>query len=402
MASGSPSTGANPSQTFTAGTSLSPALGAGGGTVVFNFNAGQRSFQTAAPSGFKSLNTANLPTPTILKGSSYFDTKLYTGNGSTQTISGLGFSPDFVWLKSRTNANWHELNDTVRGAGKILYSNQTNAEATVGTFTAFNSDGFSVSTTGGDGTNFLNAAMVGWCWDAGTSNVTNTQGSITSTVRANASAGFSIVTYTGNGTNGATVGHGLGVTPSMIIIKSRSLSVEGWNTYHASLTAGNALQLNSTQAQFTGSPQMYPTAPGSSVFTLGTNSGTNSNGATYVAYCFAPVAGFSAFGSYTGNGSADGPFVFCNFRPRWIMIKSTSVAGDWCLWDSARSPENTMDELLYADLSNAEQGNNTAMQIDACSNGFKIRGSNNQNNGSAQTYVYCCFAESPFSIARAR
>ena len=367
-------------------------------TVTVNF--GQRPFAYAAPSGFKSLNTANLPTPTILKGSSYFDTKLYTGNGSTQTISGLGFSPDFVWIKARSNTGSHALYDTIRGNNIRLRSDTTDGDQTLNSI-QFQSTGFDLSTD----LNTNAYTYAAWCWDAGSSNSTNTQGSITSTVRANASAGFSVVTYTSNGTNGATVGHGLGVAPQFVIVKNR-LNATNWMVGHQSLDPTSPwnyyLRLNGTIASAAAADFWNNTAPTSSVVTLGTSTSVNSiDGDTYVMYAFAPVSGYSSFGSYTGNGSSDGPFVYTGFRPRWVMVKRTDTGNsntNWAIYDSARS-DNPNTKYLLANTSGAE-GN--YYDVDFLSNGFKLRLSGDTTNQTSGTYIYAAFAENPFSIARAR
>ena len=275
-----------------------------------SLNFGQRPFAYTAPSGFKALCTTNLPEPTIADGSTAMDVALYTGNGSTQTISGLNFSPDLVWIKNRANGlTAHRLCDTVRGATKEIYSNETDAEATdANGLTAFTSDGFSVGSSGG--VNGSSNGIVAWTWDAGSSTVTNTEGSITSQVRANASAGFSVLTWTGQ-TAAGTIGHGLGVAPSLIICKARS-NAQSWGVYHKDTGINNYLLLDSTGASTAYSGIWGSSAPTSTVFGVPGNVGLNNNNTwTYVAYCFAPVAGYSSFGSYTGNGSAtDGPFVF--------------------------------------------------------------------------------------------
>jgi hypothetical protein len=366
-------------------------------SITASANFGQRPFAYTAPSGFKALCTANLPAPVVTKPSTVMDVKLYTGNGSTQTISGLDMSPDLVWIKSRSSAASHRLLDQVRGATKLLFSNATDAEDTdANTLTQFNSDGFNLgSSTGVNGTS---TTYVAWCWDAGSSTVTNTQGSISSQVRANASAGFSIVTYTGNATTGATVGHGLGVAPGFVIIKDRGAAFD-WRVWLTTFGTGNALSLNSTAATSSNSPVMQA-APSSTVMSLlGSGYSVNNSGNTYVAYCFAPVAGYSSFGSYTGNGSADGPFVYTGFRPRWVMIKRSDNAGSWGILDTARNTFNVQDKLLWANLSDAE---GTYTICDALSNGFKLRESTNGFNASSATYVWAAFAESPFQYARAR
>jgi hypothetical protein len=361
-------------------------------------NFGQRPFAYAAPSGFKALCDTNLPTPTIAKGSSVFDTVLYTGTGAALTpTSSLAFSPDLVWIKGRSGATDHAWYDTVRGATLDLICNGNTAETTqTQGLTAFNSNGFSVGTLAKLNTSA--ATYAGWCWDAGSSTVTNTAGSITSQVRANASAGFSVVTYTGNGTAGASVGHGLGVAPSLVIVKIRS-TTDIWAVHHNSFanTANNYLSLSSTAAVATVSAWF---AKSSTVLTYTTSYlANNLNGATYVAYCFAPVTGYSAFGSYTGNGSADGSFVYLGFRPAFLLIKRTDATGNWVMLDAKRAGYNVDNDPLYANLSNVEA---TTDLLDITSNGFKLRSTNTDVNASGGTYVYACFAENPFQYSRAR
>jgi len=370
--------------------------GDGGGSVTANF--GQRPFAYTAPSGFKALCTANLPAPVVTKPSEYMDVVLYTGNGSTQTISGLGFSPDLVWIKSRNDTYAHRLLDTVRGATKILYSNGTDAEDTdASSLTAFDSNGFTLGSTAG--INGSSVSFAAWAWDAGTTTVTNTQGSITSQVRANASAGFSIIGWTGTGVN-ASIGHGLGVAPKMVITKSRTDSGTPWvvDLIGVLPTSPSYLLLNSTQAANAGGS----TATSSVVNILEFND-RNGNGKAMIMYAFASVAGYSAFGSYTGNGSADGPFQWCGFRPRWLMIKcaSGSTEGNWIIYDALRGSYNLNSKKLAANLSSAENdasylGDDT-VGIDFLSNGFKIRVAGINHNISSGTYVYAAFAESPFA-----
>jgi hypothetical protein len=378
----------------------------------YTFNFGQRPFAYTAPSGFEALCTTNLPEPTIADGSTVMDVALYTGNGSTQTISGLNFSPDLVWIKGRSLAAGHILNNFVAGTGtgKSLYSNTTSSEGTFdayGYLSALTSDGF--TTQGGtDPTDPYNLVgksgqtYVAWCWDAGgTTDPSNEAGSITSQVRANASAGFSVVTYTGNGTANASVGHGLNIAPDFVIAKTRSKS-DGWNCYHRSLGNAKPIALNSTNAAATNDTAVWGTnaGPTSSVFYVnypGSPVYTNENNTTYVAYCFAPVAGYSAYGSYTGNGSADGPFVYTGFRPRWVMIKASSFSTEWLMLDTARSDFNFVNDRLQADSSAAED---TVADMDILSNGFKMRSALMNNN--AATFIYAAFAENPFQYARAR
>lgn len=365
------------------------------GNCVCNF--GQRPFAYPAPSGFKALCTANLPAPVVTKPSTVMDVSLWTGNNSTQTITGLGFSPGLVWMKSRSNAINNGLFDQVRGTAKFLESNTTTAEQTKSGITAFNSDGFTLGSHVIGNTSPY--TYVGWCWDAGSSTVTNTQGSISSQVRANASAGFSVLTY--SGANGGTVGHGLGVAPSLVIVKCRS-NADGWVTYHKDLGPTNTLQLQSTNAVQTSDTTAFnSTAPSSTLVTLGNSGRTCESGRTYVAYCFAPVAGYSSFGSYTGNGSADGPFVYTGFRPRWILWKCTTAAYDWDVYDAVRDPYNAAAARLKPNSSDAEATLSPAT-FDILSNGFKLRQGYNSSNASGQIYIYFAVAESPFQYARAR
>jgi hypothetical protein len=404
MASGSPSTGANPSQTFTANQQMSPAVASGTGTLIYAINCGQQPFTYTPPTGYNALNTYNLPTPTIANGAQYMAATTYTGtaptpltvtNGGNNSI-GTTFAPDFVWAKDRTAAQQYLMFDTLRGVYNFLSSNRTDAESSNNqTLTAFNSNGFTLGTNGTiNGT----VANIGWQWKAGgASGVSNTNGSITSTVSANTTAGFSVVTYTGTGAN-ATVGHGLGVAPALIIFKSRS-AAGNWVTYTSSLAATNGLYLNLTNAS-TATTAFNNTAPTSSVFSVGVNDDSNHSGTTYVAYCWAAVAGYSAFGSYTGNGSSDGPFIYTGFRPRYLLIKLTTGANSWRVVDSSRNPYNLVNLSLRPDASDAEYTN-----VDNCdflSNGFKLRGTDGGNNGSGQTFIYAAYAENPFNSSRAR
>lgn len=376
----------------------------GGGNATSSINFGQRPFAYTAPSGFKALCDTNLPAPVVAKPSTAFDVKLYTGNGGTQTISGLGFSPDLVWTKNRTRgtAN-HAMYDTVRGRDPVLASNTAAAELTGASstqdLTSFNSDGFSLGTVYNGDLNRSTEPYVAWAWDAGSSTVTNTQGSITSSVRANASAGFSIVTYTGTGAN-ATVGHGLGVAPSLIIVKQRTnATTTNWAVRHSALANTEYLLLNTTAAKATGATYWNSSSPTNSNFSLGTAADVNANNGTYVAYLWAPVSGYSAFGSYTGNGSTDGPFVFTNMRPRWILVKRTDTTGNWTIIDTARLGYNVDNNPLYPNLADAE---GTADLVDILSNGFKLRSTDASVNANTGAYAYAALAEFPFAYARAR
>ena len=377
-----------------------PAVISSAGPRPFNISAnfGQRAFAYTAPSGFKALCDTNLPAPLTAKGNTLMDVVLYNGNSSTQAISGLGFSPDLVWLKARSRAAVHTLYDTIRGATKHLVSNATNAESTlINGLTSFDSSGF---TLGSDSeANFSGHTFVAWTWDAGTSTVSNTSGSITSQVRANASAGFSVVTFTAPASGTYTWGHGLGVTPSLVIVKDRDNGSTQWSVYHpGAITATNQyILLNTTGAVTTLSGVWGSALPNSTVVSLTSGTVVNAN-AKAVAYCFAPVVGYSSFGSYTGNGLADGPFVYTGFRPRWIMVKNT-VGGNWQILDSARNQYNVVDRYLQPNASSAESMSDV---LDIVSNGFKIRDSLSNWNGSTNPIIYAAFAESPFQFSRAR
>ena len=367
--------------------------------AVGTFNFGQRPFAYEPPSGFKTLNTFNLPEPTIKQPNKHFDALLWTGDGNNgRNITGYGFSPEFLWIKKRSGSEDHKLNDIVRGVDKQLMSNRTEPEYTnTDQVRAFLSNGFTTDSSGS--TNGSGATYVGWAWNAGGSTVTNTAGSITSQVRANPTAGFSIVTYTGTGAN-ATVGHGLGVAPSMVIVKSRISAVNNWNIYNANLTSAVYKLLFTDNAETSDATSWNSTAPTSSVFSLGTNTGTNANTETFVAYCFAQVAGYSAIGKYTGNGSSDGPFIYTGFRPRFLLIKNSSTTVDWVIEDTSRDPYNIVGTEIFPNLSNAESSGNA--DLDILSNGFKIRRNSTFANGSGNTIIYAAFAEAPFKYARSR
>jgi hypothetical protein len=367
------------------------------GNQVVTVNFGQRPFNNSSPpSGFKTLNTFNLPEPTIKQPNKHFDATLITGTAATQVITNAGgFQPDFVWLKSRTNANNPTIYDAIRGVNTILYPALTNAEA-VGSaqLTAFSSNGFTLGAS--ENANDQNAeASVGWQWKANGASVSNTSGSITSTVSVNQAAGFSIVTYTSpNNAGDQTVGHGLFVKPSMIIVKNRD-NTYNWDIYHSSLGYNSSL-IFTTAATRSGA---FGAEPTSTLFTTKTTYTHNSTN-KYVAYCFAPIAGYSAFGSYTGNGSTDGPFVYTGFRPRFLLTKRSDAIESWRIGDSSRSPYNAVQLELFANLSNAEENNSN--EIDYLSNGFKIRTSSSSHNASGGTYIYMAFAEMPFKYSRSR
>jgi len=483
-----------------------------------DINFGQRAFSYTPPTGFKALNSANLPDPTIKLPNKHFDILLYTGNGSTNNITGLNFSPDWVWGKTRNTSAVHYLFDQVRGVNKYL-DTQTDSETTSQTdlLTAFNSDGFTLGANAGSKqVNKNGNSYVAWNWDAGetdgktytvkvvsdsgnkyrfdnfgtsavtldlaeggtyifdqsdssnaghplrfstTSNGThgggseyttgvttagtpgqsgaytqivvaasaptlyyyctqhsgmggqantnstlgssNFDGTIQSTVKTSTTAGFSIVTYTGTSASTATIGHGLGVTPKVIIVRERDATSQ-WAYFQTELGFGNKLQLDST-SQSGSSALMNSTAPTSTVFTVkNTSSGdVLNNGGLFIAYCFSEVAGYSKFGSYIGNGSSDGTFVYTGFRPAWILIKRTNSASEWSLYDTARKTFNVGDLRLEANSASAEDSNSVNYH-DILSNGFKMRNSDAARNGNGSTYIYLAFAESPFKNARAR
>jgi hypothetical protein len=369
-------------------------------TCVANF--GQRPFAYTPPSGFLSLCTTNLPASTILKGGDYFNVVLWTGNNTaSQAITGVGFQPDLVWAKSRPANSGQDWVDAVRGATKNIQSNSTAAETTSNTVISFQSDGFTVGDGLGYDINKSGESVVGWCWNAGGSTVTNTSGTISAQVRANTTAGFSIVTYTGNGIDGATVGHGLGVVPSMVIQKRRDGGIANFRVWHSAIyaTSGvtDTLFLNSTAAS--GPDGDNISGVSSTTFTTRGTGGTNPSGNGCVAYVFAAISGFSAFGSYTGNGSADGPFVYLGFRPAFVMFKNSQAVSDWWIYDTKRNTFNVMDSALRANLSDAEL---TYAFIDTLSNGFKLRNTGGDGNRSGETIIYAAFAENPFKNALAR
>ena len=386
---------------LTAGSEFLTAHSWGYFTSTWVYNFGSKPFAHAAPSGYKTLCSTNLTTPTIADGRDYYDAKLWTGNSTDQrAITGYQFSPDLVYIKRRNATYGGIMMDTVRGLNSghagTLYTNATNSEDTGATSSirSFNSDGFNLGTDGG--INYNNSTYIGWAWDAGTSTDTNnTSGSITpSGVRANQSAGFSIVTYTGTGSN-ATVGHGLNAPVEFLITKDRS-NANSWHIQHSATGGTKALFLNGTGAAVANGAYWNNTSPTSSVFSVGTADGMNGNGSDYVAYCWTPVAGYSAMGEYDGNGSTDGPFIHTGFRVAWLLLKCHTASELWMLHDSTRDPDNVVSKLLQPHTSDAEIDSTTNYGVDFLSNGFKFRSSSNRNNGSGKSYVYIAFAENPF------
>jgi hypothetical protein len=369
---------------------------AGNKTAQGNSDAnGIGDFYYAPPTGFLALCTQNLPEPTIVP-SEHFNTVLYSGTGvDARSVIGLGMQPDFTWIKERSNTSNHELFDVVRGVHKNLESNANTAEGDYSsTLQSFDSDGFTVGTSGA--VNESGQTYVAWNWKANGTGVSNTDGTITSTVSANVDAGFSIVSYTGNGTSGATIGHGLSVEPEMVIFKNRDVAAN-WGTYTAPVGVNYTLQLDTTNAKISVSGKFS----GISSTVLGVNaaSDVNTTSNNYIAYAFHSVDGYSKVGSYTGNGSTDGTFVHCGFRPAYVMIKRTDSAHPWQLLDSKRSPENAVYKYLSADSSSAE---GTYLFADFTSNGIKLRNSATSFNANGGTYIFLAFAESPFKHSNAR
>ena len=388
--SGDPAAGTNAAFTGVSGTYVAHAGGAQGFTATFNF--GQRAFAYTPPTGFKALNTSNLPAPTVKDGSDYFGTVLYSGDGGTSnTVTGLSFTPDVVWGKSRSNALPHNIFDVVRGFDKQLDVNDYVAEVDrAGDAVTPLSNGFTLDATYCN-INNSSTTNVAWCWDAGGSGSTNTAGSITSTVSANPSAGFSIVSYTGTNSS-ATVGHGLGVELAMYIVKDRD-NGNNWAVYHKDLGNTTCLFLDTTAAQATASSTYWNnTSPTSTTFSIGNNARTGA-ARDYVAYCFAEVENYSRIGSYVGNGSSDGPFVYCGFKPAWLLLKRTDSTSAWFMLDTTRDAYNVSDSYLVADDSIAE---GTYTSVDFLSNGFKARNPSSSFNTSGATHVFVAFAENPF------
>jgi hypothetical protein len=326
----------------------------------------------------------------------FMNTVLYTGNGGTQSITGVGFQPDFTWIKQRDGAEAHFLFDAIRGTTERLITNTTGAEVTVSTsLTAFGSDGFTVGAN--NEVNQNTRTIVAWNWIGNGSGSANTVGDIASTVSVNTTSGFSIVTWTSTGSTG-TVGHGLGVVPKFIVVKRRVDSGYDWVVYHVDKTAG--LYLNTTgYNEDSSSANIFGRNPTATVFDITADGriGGNTTGDTYVAYCFAEIAGYSKFGSYTGNGNADGPFIYTGFTPAYIMIKTTSGTDNWIIFDNKRPADsNSCHDYLKANAIAAEDTDDADLGLDFISGGFKLRGNNAAINTSGGSYIYMAFAEAPF------
>jgi len=330
----------------------------------------------------------------------YFQTKTYTGNGSTQSITLDGsenMQPDWVWIKERNTTVSHQVFDVIRGATKRIYPNDTSAEDTnANSLTAFDSDGFSLGNAGS--TNGNSDTYVSWNWKAGGSASSNSNGSITSSVSANTTAGFSIVSYTGTSAN-ATVGHGLGVAPSLMIIKARQAAnseAQHWIVYHQSLGNTSYVWLNRTLATGSATIAWQDTSPTSTVFSIGDWTPQNYNSVGYISYCFAEKKGYSKFGTYQGNGNADGTFVHLGFKPAWVIIKRTDSTSDWSIQDNKRDTFNPVDTSLFSNTNDTDT-TSSSYNTDFLSNGFKLRGTSAARNGDGNTYIYWAFAESPFT-----
>lgn len=380
-------------------TPLAGEEGSVNGGIIANF--GQSDFEYTPPTGFKAWNTSNLPTPAISDGSKHFDTKLWTGNDTDgRAITGYNFSPDWVWIKSRSGAYSHNITDTVRGAGNYIQSNTNDAEVdgpgAFGSTLAFTSDGFTLDNGTSDNL-FVNAGgetYAGWAWEGNGSGSSNTDGDITSTVSANTTSGFSILTYTGNGSDNQEIGHGIGIAPKMIFSKRRDASSSNWTMYHDAVGINKVMYLNLTNLPASNTEQ-YRATPTSSVYTVGVGGDINASSGTYVAYCFAEVEGFSKMGSYVANASTDGPFVYCGFLPAFVIFFSIagSSAGRWML-DGTRSSFNAADKIVQANSHGAESSG-TSYELDFVSNGFKIRTASDFNS-SGRTIAYAAFAKHPF------
>jgi hypothetical protein len=367
-------------------------------------------FFYAPPSGFLALCSNNLPEPTVVP-SEHFNTVLYTGaNNTAQAITGVGFQPDFIFSKGRSHAEGGNLFDAVRGGSKMLQSHNTAAEETesAANITAFGADGFTMAADNSQYINYNGHTYVAWNWKANGSGSSNTNGSINSTVSANVDAGFSISTYTGTGSN-ATIGHGLSKAPEMVIVKARSEANLRWAVYHKGLNfpTDDLLYLDGDNAANQHDPTWNNTAPTSSFFSVGTYTFTNKSSQTYVAYCFHSVEGYSAVGSYIGNGGSgtsgetDGSFIYTGFRTAWVMVKQTNTANNWIITDNKRDTINPTTGWLYADLTAAEESDN-GRYIDFVSNGFKIRSAGSGLNTNNGTYIYIAFGETPFKYSNGK
>ena len=368
-------------------------------------NFGQRPWEKTCPSGFNALCTQNLSdtfgdNDDTNNPSKYFEPRAYTGTGAVgREVGGMNFQPDLVWIKSRSATEAHVLFDAIRGATKRLRPNTQDAEDTMtNTLTAFNSDGF--TTNGHDNTNKASDNYISWNWDAGTAAATpSTDGTITPDAQwINATSGFSLIKYTGTAAN-ATIGHGLSSAPDFMILKDYTAGSTDWQAWHSSLNGTQGLQLT-TGAAFTQADMWNNTAPTDSVIHLGSGNGTNKSGESIMLYAWTTVSGYSAFGSYTGSGASDGPFVYTGFKPAFIIFKRTDGGPtDWIFLDAGRHPDNANDLAMFPNTNSADA---TQQDTDFLSNGFKLRNTSGGTNGNGQTYSYSAWAEYPFKTTRAR
>lgn len=419
--SGNPGTGANAIVTSGLTGDITPAFSdsdAAGHDLVANFGqdssfAGAKTaqgnqdgngigdFYYTPPTGFKALCSDNLSDPSIADPTKHFNTMTYSGNASTRSITGVGFQPDFIWGKQRNGTNAHALVNSVTGNTKYLSSQRNNVEDTqTDVVTSFDSDGFSLGASVGFDMNQSGSNLVAWNWKAGGTASSNEDGSITSSVSANTTAGFSIVSYTGNSTAGATVGHGLSQAPELVIAKERT-NADSWLVFSEPLGNTKALFLNETSAPGTHTTYWNDTSPSSTVVTLGSDNKANGSG-TIIMYCFHGIDGYSKVGSYTGNGSADGTFIYTGFRPAFVMVKSSNAIASWWMGDTARETYNGGAGTYGWLQANASDAEADYTAIDHLSNGFKLRDVHGGLNGSGNTYLYLAFAESPFKYSNAR
>ena len=422
--SGDPANGTNAGKTGLTGTVFPSAAPYDGKSCYFNFGQddtfdgnetsqgntdgnGHGKFKYAPPTGFLALCTSNLPASTsILRPKKHFDTLIYTGNGSAdRDITGLEFKPDFVWIKNRDDYDWHMLQDVIRGANKVLYSNTNDGEDTDnsnGHVNHFIEGGFNVTAGASGNTNKDTEDYVAWCWKAGGAAVSNSDGTVTSSISVNKEAGFSIVTYTGNATANQTVGHGLGAAPNIVITKRRNSS-DNWQVYWNSQGSGQAtsrngfLNLSNAMNNPAHVDQWGGAVVTSTTFPLGASDvSNNGSGDTYVSYCWTGIPGYSKFGEYTGSGNSDGTFVHCGFRPAFLIAKKYSGTDAWMMWDSTRDSHNIMHHRnsteYYPETTTVSS---SSSQCDFLSNGFKWRGTSNDTNGDGDNYVFWAFAEQP-------
>ena len=397
--SANPSTGANPNWTSVASGGF-PMVGSYGSSRYVIINFGQQGFSYTPPTGYRSLSTNNLPpnVPSIINPNKHFDVLTWTGNGSTgQNITGINFKPDLLWIKKRNETESWGGYDSVRGVNKRLYINDSNAEETITTLSAFYHGGFRVEGSGGGPTNDNNDTYVGFCWKAGgATTVANTDGDQTTQVSVNEEAGLSIVTYTGTGSN-TNIGHGLGGTPDIVITKSRS-ATGSWafldRIGNSTAEYGLFLNDNGGYSSYQGGTYWNDTLPTSTVFRVSSNAATNASGVTYVAYCWRSIPGYSKFGTYESNNSSNGPYVHLGFQPKWVMMKPVDSGGNWQVYDTTRTPINKDDgNAVYPDLTNAEATGFT--MFDFLSSGFKLRNTGSGGINYSGTYIYMAFAEQP-------